>query len=76
MYLMYLKLRYNLRYKLGCNWKIDTSIENMYPKMRYKNYVPHVPQIEVQFEVQSRVHGGKINTKNLTTKVYENLKNF
>ena len=48
----------------------------MYHKMRYKNYVPHVPQIEVQFEVQSRVHGGKINTKNLTTKVYENLKNF
>ena len=27
--------------------------------MRYKNYVPHVPQIEVQFEVQIRVHWGK-----------------
>ena len=50
--------------------------KSMYHKMRYKNYVPHVPQIEVQFEVQSRVHGGKINTKNLTAKVYENLKNF
>ena len=34
-------------------------IKGMYHKMRYKNYVPHVPQIEVQFEVQSRVDGGK-----------------
>ena len=34
-------------------------IKSMYPKMRYKNYVPHVPQIEVQFEVQIRVHWGK-----------------
>ena len=31
----------------------------MYLKMRYKNYVPHVPQIEVQFQVQLRDHREK-----------------
>ena len=35
------------------------NIKNMYPKMGYKNYVPHVPQIGVQFGVQIRVHGGE-----------------
>ena len=65
-YLMYLKLKYNLRYKLGCNGK------NQYKYRRYvpqngvqKNYVPHVPQIGVQFGVQIRVHWEKSQNKAL-----------
>ena len=38
---------------------VTSTLKNICHKMRYKNYVPHVPQIEVQFEVQIRVHWGK-----------------
>ena len=50
-------------------------IKSMYPKMRYKNYVPHVPQIEVQFEVQIRVHWEKsileMSKQSFRTKIYK-----
>ena len=35
------------------------NINSMYLNLRYKNYVPHAPQIEVQFEVQTRVQHEK-----------------
>ena len=58
--------------------KFNTSIENMYPKMWYKqNYVPHVPQMWYKMWYKLGCMGDKTNTKNLTTKLKdENPKKF
>ena len=49
------------------------NINSMYLNLGYKNYVPHAPQIEVQFEVQIRVHREKsilkISQRNFRMKI-------
>ena len=59
MYLMYLKLRYNLRYKLGCMGEIQYKYRKFVPQSVAQTKLCATSATNVAQNVaQFRVHGG------------------